>query len=97
MFLAVITGLYINTLDFRSESRQLVNAFHQIKEIFHAGFGPFFTGVYAQNSGRIRKSAFQGYTAFCFFQIDEFTMTAHKFILCELRIHYIFRQIVFQE
>ena len=97
MFLAVFRFLDINALDFRSKAGKLINAFYKVKEVFNGSFGPSFTRVDAEYTWRIGKCTFQREAAFRLFQVHQFAMSAHEFILGFLRINNVFRQVVMQE
>ena len=85
MFLAVFRFLDINALDFRSKAGKLINAFYKVKEVFNGSFGPSFTRVDAEYTWRIGKCTFQREAAFRLFQVHQFAMSAHEFILGFLR------------
>ena len=71
---AVFTFLDIDTLDFRSKARELVDSFHEVQEVFNSRLGPCFTGVYADDSWRIGESAFQSRSSFSLGKVYEFAM-----------------------
>ena len=97
MFQPVFTGLYIDALDFRSEARELIDAFDEIEEVGDCGLGPTFARMYAENAWRIWESAFKSDAAFRFGEVDEIAVASHVFELCFLRIHHIFWEVVSEE